>query len=646
MTFLLMFSSGKGWRSVAALVAMLLCATTSCFAAAALTQKIDPPEVNIGDPVIVTLSVQNGSLGQVQLPTVDGLEVNGTNMTMSSVFENGSLSSTYTLNFSVTPTKAGDITIPAFDVPTQEGETLHVHAMKLHVLSTGSNSLGNIPAGPVVSPPTAPATNPPANSTGPVVMPPANPAPSANASANNSDNIPAPREADGSLKKVFLLIYPSTTTGYVGQSIPMRIDFFIRMDVNAQQNSLPTIKGSDFLMDSFTTRGNISVGILENQQYERETWITSISAPKAGDFPLSMERDSYWVKSVDNNGLDPFTMFFNRQQNLAHENISSNQLTIHVQPLPEDKRPANFTGAIGQFKVTGSADPPSVAVGEPVTAHFVVSGTGNFDYVRCPALEKDPAWKAYTPTPKTEYLDESHTNAVKSFEQSIIPQKNGNLQLPAATFSYFDPTTKQYVTTPIALPEISVTGSAIPLASAAPEDDADSSTAAAATKDAGFRPNRTDLGSPQLSMKPAYREIWFWAIQGFLVLLIIAALIFRYFHARATPDTGFAERALRQSFLQQEETAMAEAVRQKDALAFFLAARHAVQLQLGAQWKIRPETLTLSEIRQHDAALAETLEPLFVQADQVIYSGSASTDLDLAEWETSVRTELLQLQPA
>jgi hypothetical protein len=631
-------------------------ATTSAFAAATLTQKMEPAEANIGDPVIISLIVQNGSLGQVQLPPTDGIAVNGTSISMSSVIDNGSYSTSYSLNFSITPTKAGDLTIPAFDVQTQDGETLHVHAMKLHVLSNDSNVLSTNPAAPsVVSPPTATtqnsAPNPQPNPNGPVVMPPNNPAnPAAAANTNGADtsnDIPAPRDKDGTPAKVFLIINTSTTNAYVGQSIPLRIDFYIRMDVNAQQNSLPTIVGSDFLMNSFTTRGNITVGLLENQQYERETWISAISAPKSGDFPLTMVRDSYWVKSMNATSLDPFNMFFNRQQNLAHEDITSNQLVMHVQPLPDDKKPAHFTGAIGQFKVTGTADPGSVAVGEPVTLHFVVSGQGNFDYVRSPALGKDPNWKAYTPTSKTDYLDESHTNAVKTFDQSVIPQKNGNLPLPAASFSYFDPNTKQYVTTPIALPEITVTGSAAPTASASPGDETDATGAAAAqAKDNGFRDNRTDLGSTRLSMKPAYREIWFWAIQAFLILLVLGAIIFRIILAGRTPDSGSAERALRMRSLHQEEDAMAEAVRQGDALAFFVAARHAIQLQLGAQWHIHPESLTLSEIRQRDAALAETLEPLFVQADQVIYSGSTSNDLDLAQWETSVRTELLQLQPA
>jgi len=88
---------------------------------------------------------------------------------------------------------------------------------------------------------------------------------------------------------------------------------------------------------------------------------------------------------------------------------------------------------------------------------------------------------------------------------------------------------------------------------------------------------------------------------------------------------------------------MVEAVRQDNAPAFFTAARHAVQLQLATHWNVRPEALTLGEIRNRDPHLAETLEPLFAQADEVIYSGRAGANLDLAQWERHVR-ELLQPQ--
>jgi hypothetical protein len=324
---------------------------------------------------------------------------------------------------------------------------------------------------------------------------------------------------------------------------------------------------------------------------------------------------------------------------------------MHVHALPVEGQPAHFTGAIGQFQVTGQikptgeAQPESVALGEPIILSFTVSGEGNFDYVRCPALSDDPGWKTYVPSSKTNYQDPFRIHAVKTFEQAVIPQKNGNVPLPAAGFSYFDPNAKQYVTVPLALPEITVTGSPTPLASASPDSGTDS-TSSTLAPEAMFLPNRLEIGSPQMSLTPVYRQPWFWAVQGALLALPLLGALFLFLRSRSIPDDGRAERARRQRSLQQEEVAMTEAVRQGDAMAFFQAARHAVQLQLGARWNLKPEALTLREIRNRDPHLAETLAPLFVQADEVIYSALAIPGLDLAHWEHRVRTELLQPQPA
>jgi len=640
-------------RMTLRLAAVLACTTVSCLAAASVSQQISPAEINVGEQTIVTLNITNGSVNDIQLPAVDGLQVVGSQSSTNIIFSNGTLSRSMTLAFAVTASRPGTFTIPAFDIHTEEGEVLHVKAMKLLVDGNGTApATNNAAVATTPAPMPNAAANPAFNPNGPVVQPPASAAPPPPRPGNNTADTTAatpgvPRDPDGGPAKVFILITPETTDAYVGQSVRMRIDFYIRMEVQAEQNSLPTIKGSDFLMNAFMTRGRISQLMLENQPYLCETWGTAIAAPKSGDFPLSMERDTYWVKSITGGSIfDPFGGFFNRHANLAHQPVSSNLLTMHIHALPDEGRPAHFTGAIGHFDVTGSAHPSSVAVGEPVILDFSVAGEGNFDYVRCPVLAEDPAWKQYVASSKVNYRDEGHMDGVKSFEQSIVPKKNGELPLPAASFSYFDPTAKQYVTVPIPLPVITVTGSPTPIASTAPEADNDSTSVAATTPTSEFLPNRLDAGSLRTSLIPVYRQTWFWAVQsGMLVLPLLGGLLF-LMRARITPDDGSAERAQRQHSMQQEEDAMAAAVRRDDAVAFFIAARHAVQLQLGARWRLSPEALTLGEIRARDPQLAEALEPLFIQADEVIYSGQAQPGIDLAQWENRVRTELLQPQPA
>jgi hypothetical protein len=607
------------------------------FAAATIDQVVQPAQVNVGEQVVVTLVLTGGTVAEINLPSVDGLSVAGTRSSISIALKNGGLWKSIVFNFSLIPARPGDFTIPAFDIHTDEGEVVHVKAMKIHA------------AGPAPSDTTATTTPPPTtNPNGPVVTlpstpaaPPANPGTPVFQTSSDSDTsqITPPHEKDGSISKVFILITPQTTSAYVGQAVPMKIEFFIRMDVNADQNSLPTIKGSDFLMNSFTRRGAATVGMLEGQQYERETWYTAISAPKSGDFPLSMERDTYWIKSRSPNAFDPWGGFLNQHNDLAHDMVDSNLLTIHVQPLPTEGQPAGFSGAIGDFDASGDLEPTNVAVGEPFTVTFHVAGEGNFDYVRCPTIAANPACKAYVPTAKTEYRDEARIRAVKTFQQAIIPNTAGVLQLPAATFNYFNPLGKKYITIPITLATVNVSGSTTP-AAAIEGPASDNATAAATPTPDEMSPNRVTLGSLYSTLAPAYRSTWFWVVQGLLLALPLVGSAILLLRLRVQPDPGLADRARRERSQQNEQDAMAAAVRENNAPAFFIAARHAVQLQLGSQWSIQPESITLREIRAREPELAALVAPLFAQVDEVIYSGRASSNIDLAEWERRTR-ELL-----
>jgi hypothetical protein len=614
---------------------------------ASLTQQIEPTDVSVGDEVTVTISVLNGGGADVQLPRVDGLELQGTSTATNITFTNGALSSSVSQIFTLMPDRAGDFTIPAFDVHASGGRVLHAHEMKIHVVA-GSN---NVPAPANSSTPQMPA-QPQFPGNGPVVMPPAPDDQSGAAPTNPADQSGAPGQApmgsDGRPAKAFMVITPGTTDAYVGQTIPMRIDFYIRLDSIAQQDSLPTIDGIDFLMNDLSVRPEEDEVNVGDETYHRETWQTAISAPKNGDFPLQMERDTYWTKDARGVFSDPLGNFFGPRPQLAHGNVPSNQLVMHVHPLPDEGKPAGFTGAIGQFQAAGNASPTTVNVGEPVYLDFSITGQGNFDHVRCPALAPDPTWKTYVPSSKINFDDESRTQGAKIFRQAVIPQKSGNLNLPAVNFSYFDPTTKKYVVLPINLPAITVTGTpepATPAPAVADTTGTSSVTEPVATDNNGLSPNRLEFGSLRTDPIPAFLHPWYWLAQGAALLTVVLACPFILLRSRRRQTNVRAERALRRRSLDELEQAMSLAVHHQDAAAFFSAARQALQLQWGAVWDLRPEAVTLPVIAQRDPEMAARLAPLFALADEVMYSGQTTQKVDLAAWEQQVRDELRQLQP-
>jgi hypothetical protein len=125
--------------------------------------------------------------------------------------------------------------------------------------------------------------------------------------------------------------------------------------------------------------------------------------------------------------------------------ITIDAVPIEVLPLPTEGRPADFSGAIGQWKLDVTAKPTDVAVGDPITVTIKISGDGNIDTV--PALKLGPldGFKTYDPTTKTTKND-LNTTGERVMQQVLIAKSTDVKQLPEVRLVYFDPEARAYKT--------------------------------------------------------------------------------------------------------------------------------------------------------------------------------------------------------
>jgi hypothetical protein len=107
-----------------ALAALLLAPAGAALAAGAVSVHLipDADKAVVGVPTTITFAITGAKMSAMSLPSVGGLTLNGS----------GSNPMRHEFNFFVTPTRAGDIAIPAFDIKTDDGQTLHVAAIALH----------------------------------------------------------------------------------------------------------------------------------------------------------------------------------------------------------------------------------------------------------------------------------------------------------------------------------------------------------------------------------------------------------------------------------------------------------------------------------------------------------------------------------
>ncbi len=140
-------------------------------------------------------------------------------------------------------------------------------------------------------------------------------------------------------------------------------------------------------------------------------------------------------------------LFGGRIYKTVNKTVAAGRRNINVKPLPEDGKPAGFTGAVGKFDLEVSADKTKLDATESLTAKIKVSGNGNLKLFELPELEVPDALEIYAPE-RSENVNTNLNGQQGSIENTytIIPSRKGKYPIPALSFSYFDVDSESYKT--------------------------------------------------------------------------------------------------------------------------------------------------------------------------------------------------------
>ena len=148
---------------------------------------------------------------------------------------------------------------------------------------------------------------------------------------------------------------------------------------------------------------------------------------------------------VQSRNADPFFGMGHEVYNVPRK-VQSQPMTITVKPLPAGA-PSDFNGAVGRF--TLETTPPSDRLTANTGATYTVriAGTGNLTFVQAPALGLSTSFEQYN-VKTTEAINTSASgiSGYRQFEYPFIARAEGPFELEPVSFSYFDPTTAEYVT--------------------------------------------------------------------------------------------------------------------------------------------------------------------------------------------------------
>lgn len=127
--------------------------------------------------------------------------------------------------------------------------------------------------------------------------------------------------------------------------------------------------------------------------------------------------------------------------------VGGRATTVEVLPLPSEGRPANFSANnVGLYTISAKVDRAKVKQGEPFTLTVTIAGTGNIRVIDPGAWPELDGLRRYDPKLETHPVVGTQLGGEQVYEFLVIPERSGTLQVPAHSFSFFDPATARYQT--------------------------------------------------------------------------------------------------------------------------------------------------------------------------------------------------------
>jgi len=139
--------------------------------------------------------------------------------------------------------------------------------------------------------------------------------------------------------------------------------------------------------------------------------------------------------------LPQSSSYFSREESYV---VRAESASVIVRPLPEDGRPADFTGAVGVLTLSTRVDASEARVGDPFVLTVRVEGVGNVKLLPRPALEL--SWAGVVPGSERVRVDSTgaRVRGVKEFDYLVTPVRSGPVLLPVLRYPYFDPYRAEY----------------------------------------------------------------------------------------------------------------------------------------------------------------------------------------------------------
>ncbi|WP_159018635.1 BatD family protein [Algibacter sp. L3A6] len=245
-------------------------------------------------------------------------------------------------------------------------------------------------------------------------------------------------------ENIHLVAEISKTNPYLNEAISVVYKLYVSPNIAVDNwNEIDSPRYNDFWSQNINTQGQkVQNGTYKGEDYRYLVLRKTVLYPqKTGELniePLTLNLSM----RVPTNRRD---IFGGSIMTRVSKVVSAGNQTISVKPLPEQGKPADFTGAVGSFSFDVTSSKQVLDASESLQIKVGVKGNGNLKLFKLPKLSLPSSLEVYEP----EHAENVKTNSAGmqgdiSDSYTVVPQYKGKYPIPSISFSYFDLKTKSY----------------------------------------------------------------------------------------------------------------------------------------------------------------------------------------------------------
>ena len=263
-------------------------------------------------------------------------------------------------------------------------------------------------------------------------------------------------------KNLFIKLDVSKTSCYVGEPIVASYKLYTRLRSESTITDAPSFNG--FSVSEMELNNNNSAGVekYNGRDYNvytlRKVQLYPLQAGTITLDPVVADNKVNFIKA-EYAGSQRGDMFFDMMQNFAdatsprdaiieqHVTLQSKPVEITVKPLPDENKPADFKGSVGNFTIQSSLQKNNITTDDAGNLKIVISGAGNIQLLNAPKIIWPQGMDGYD-AKITDGIDKFSVpmKGSKTFTYPFTVSKAGTYTIPTVSFSYFDPALATYKT--------------------------------------------------------------------------------------------------------------------------------------------------------------------------------------------------------